>query len=112
MRRTTPVLGRPEITYITGLSLLTTDSEGDEHSVVITFKTPHSLRSACPTSGDGIVSPCLADGALSVVLDRHKDRLLEPGTAVLGPGVIVDALNLPGSCRYEYYTRILVPLFA
>ena len=38
MRVTSPVQGLPEITYITGLSIMTADAEGDEHSIVITVK--------------------------------------------------------------------------
>lgn len=38
MRVTSPVADLPEITYITGLSLMTSDSEGVEHTVVVTVK--------------------------------------------------------------------------
>ncbi|CAM9880304.1 unnamed protein product, partial [Hapterophycus canaliculatus] len=99
MRVTTPMPNRPEITYITGISVLTTDSEGLEHSIVITVKDPHSLESACPTAEDGSASPCLADGALSVVLDGNEEGLVAPGSATLAPDVAVGAVNLPGACR-------------
>eukprot|EP00903_Cladosiphon_okamuranus_P020891 g19184.t1 len=98
MRVTTPVPELPEITYITGLSVLTTDQEGVEHSIVITVKDPYSLESSCPVTEDGTVLPCLADNALSVVLDGDE-ALSSPGTAILAPGVMVDAVNLPGACR-------------
>eukprot|EP00752_Nemacystus_decipiens_P015990 g14295.t1 len=94
MRVTTPVPSLPEITYITGISVVTTDSEGFEHSIVIELTTPHSLESTCPTG----VSPCLADSALSVFVDGTEE-LLQPGTVPVAPGVIVSAVNLPGACR-------------
>lgn len=98
MRVTTPVPDRPEITYITGISVLTTDSEGLEHSIVITVKDPHSLESACATAEDGKASPCLADGALNVMLDG-QEGLVAPGSATLAPDVVGEAVNLPGACR-------------
>lgn len=84
----------PEITYITGLSVLTTDAEGAQHDIVINVKDPHSLESSCPEG----VSPCLADGSLSVYLDG-KEELLAPGTVSVGRQVAVSAVNLPGECR-------------
>eukprot|EP00904_Undaria_pinnatifida_P007893 jgi/Undpi1/4233/HiC_scaffold_16.g07599.m1 len=101
MRVTAPVPSLPEITYITGLSVLTTDSVGDEHSIVISVKDPHSLDSACQTDG----SVCLADGALSVVIDGEEE-LIAPGTAYLAQDVEVSAANIPGECRsfgFEQY---------
>ena len=94
MRVTAPVPSLPEITYITGLSIVTTDAEGLHHDIVIQVANPHSLESACPTG----VSPCLADGALSVFVDR-REELIVPGTVSLAPGVTVSAVNLPGECR-------------
>eukprot|EP00752_Nemacystus_decipiens_P001257 g1255.t1 len=94
MRVTTPVPSVPEITYITGVSLLTTDLDGVQHSVVISVKEPHSLESSCPAG----VSPCLADGALSVLIDG-EETLLKPGIVSVAPGVEVSAVNLPGACR-------------
>lgn len=101
MRVTAPVASMPDITYITGLSVITTDGEGQEHSIVISVKDPHSLESACPVEG----SPCLADGALSVTLDG-EEKLFAPGTVALGEAVTVSAANLPGACRsfgFEQY---------
>lgn len=89
---TTPVPSVPEITYITGFSLLTTDDDGLQHTLVISVKNPHSLESSCPAG----VSPCLAEGALSVLVDG-EETLVEPGTVSVGPGVEVSAANLPGS---------------
>ncbi|CAM9412482.1 unnamed protein product [Scytosiphon promiscuus] len=94
MRVTNPVAELPQITYITGLSILTTDTDGIDHSIVITVKDPHVLESSCP---DGMF-PCLADGALDVVLDGHEE-LMAPGTVILGRDVMVSAANLPGECR-------------
>ncbi|CAM9269926.1 unnamed protein product [Ectocarpus sp. 8 AP-2014] len=94
MRVTAPVSSRPDITYITGLSLITTDGDGQEHSIIISVKDPHSLDSDCPPG----VSPCLADGSLSVVLDGNE-TLLAPGAVELAPDVKVSVVNIPGACR-------------
>lgn len=95
----------PEITYITGLSVLTSDAEGSEHDIVIQVKDPHRLDSACP----GRVSPCLADGSLSVLLDGTEE-LRAPGTVSLGKDVVVSAANLPGACRsFGFETWVLGP---
>lgn len=93
-RVTSPVPSLPEITYITGLSILTTDANGEIHSVVIEVKNPHDIESSCPTG----VSPCLADGSLRVMLDG-KEELSAPGSVTLADDVIVSAVNLPGECR-------------
>jgi len=94
MRVTTPVPSLPEITYITGLSVLTTDAEGFDHSVIIEVTDPQSLESACPAG----VSPCLADGALSVFIDG-SETLLKPGVVSVASGISVSAANIPGACR-------------
>eukprot|EP00903_Cladosiphon_okamuranus_P021428 g19697.t1 len=94
MRVTAPVPSVPEITYITGLSMITKDVEGVDHTIEISVTDPHSLDSSCPEG----VSPCLADGALSVKLDG-QESLLSPGEVTLGPGVAISAVNLPGACR-------------
>ena len=94
MRVTASVPSLPEITYITGLSVLTTGIDGLQHSIVISVKDPHSLESACPTE-----QPiCLADGALNVVLDG-EEALVAPGAKILTQGVEVTAANIPGECR-------------
>eukprot|EP00903_Cladosiphon_okamuranus_P018942 g17420.t1 len=94
MRVTSPVPSVPEITYITGISIKTTDAIGVEHSIVITVTNPHSLESQCPE----VQSPCLANGALSVQIDGATS-LLAPGEVTLGPNVAIAAVNLPGACR-------------
>eukprot|EP00903_Cladosiphon_okamuranus_P011805 g11093.t1 len=94
MRVTSPVSDIPEITYITGLSVVTTDADGLDHSIVIEVKDPYNFDSSCP---DG-VSPCLADGSLRVVLDG-EETLLAPDTVSLGHDVQISAVNLPGACR-------------
>ena len=94
MRVTSPVAELPEITYITGLSILTTDTDGLDHSIVIQVTNPQSLESSCPVG----MSPCLADGALTVEIDG-EETLLAPGTVDVGSGVAVSTVNLPGACR-------------
>lgn len=94
MRVTAPVPHLPEITYITGISLITADADGDDHSIAISVSNPQSLDSSCPSG----MSPCLADGALSVTIDG-ENALATPGSAVPGPGVGISAVNLPGACR-------------
>eukprot|EP00903_Cladosiphon_okamuranus_P020451 g18771.t1 len=94
MRVTAPVPSVPEITYITGLSIITKDVESVDHTIEISVSNPHNLHSSCPEG----VSPCLAGGALRVKLDGHES-LLSPGEVTLGPGVAISAVNLPGACR-------------
>eukprot|EP00752_Nemacystus_decipiens_P013294 g11775.t1 len=104
MRVTCPVPDLPEITYITGLSVLATDANGFDHSVVIEVKDPHTMDSSCPAD----VSPCLAEGSLRVTLDG-EETLLAPGTVSLSPDVKVSAVNLPGACRsfgFEKYWEL------
>eukprot|EP00903_Cladosiphon_okamuranus_P016399 g15121.t1 len=94
MRVNAPVPSVPEITYITGLSMITKDAESVDHTIEISVSDPRNLHSSCPEG----VYPCLAGGALSVKLDGHES-LLSPGEVTLGPGVAISAVNLPGSCR-------------
>ncbi|CAN0210111.1 unnamed protein product [Scytosiphon promiscuus] len=94
MRVTSPVPSMPEITYITGVSLITADPDGVEHTIVIEVTNPHTLESSCPEG----VSPCLADGALTVEVDG-SEVLVAPGTVAVGPEVVISAINLPGACR-------------
>eukprot|EP00752_Nemacystus_decipiens_P011750 g10427.t1 len=104
MRVSCPVANLPEITYITGLSVITTDEDGFDHSIVIEVKDPHNLESSCPAG----VSPCLADGSLRVILDG-EEALIAPGTVSLGRAVQVSAANLPGACRsfgFEKYWEL------
>lgn len=84
-----------------GLSVLTADADGFDHSIVIEVKDPHNLDSSCP----GEVSPCLADGSLRVVLDG-EETLLAPGTVSLGQGVQISAANLPGACRSFGFEKV------
>eukprot|EP00752_Nemacystus_decipiens_P008269 g7394.t1 len=104
MRVTCPVPDLPEITYITGLSVLTTDANGFDHSIVIEVQNPHTMDSCCPADA----SPCLAEGSLRVTLDG-EEALLAPGTVSLSPDVQVSAVNLPGACRsfgFEKYWEL------
>ena len=94
MRVTAPVPSLPAITYISGISLRTLDTDGFPHNAVISINDPHTMDSSCPAGQ----SPCLADGSLSVVLDG-EEALLAPGSVELGPGGEITAVNLPGECR-------------
>lgn len=104
MRVTSPVPSLPEITYITGLSLLTTDASGLDHNILISVVEPHNMNSCCPAG----VSPCLAEGSLRVVADGNE-VLLAPGIVTLAPDVAISAVNLPGACRsfgFEKYWKL------
>ena len=96
---------RPPIVVVcrprAGLSVLTTDADGFDHSIVIEVKDPHNLVSSCPAG----VSPCLADGSLRVLLDG-EEALLSPGALSLGLGVQVSAANLPGACRSFGFEKV------
>ncbi|CAN0040712.1 unnamed protein product [Scytosiphon promiscuus] len=94
MRVTSPVPSVPEITYITGISVMATDADGLEHTIAVQVTDPYSLDSACPVG----VSPCLANGALTVEVDG-REVLLAPGSVSAGPDVAIAAVNLPGACR-------------
>ncbi|CAN0178112.1 unnamed protein product [Ectocarpus sp. 6 AP-2014] len=94
MRVTAPVPAVPQITYITGLSVITTDVQGVDHIIEITVSDPHNMDTSCLEG----FSPCLADGALTIKLDG-QESLTSPGEVILGPGVAISAINLPGACR-------------
>ena len=47
MRVTSPVAELPEITYSTGVSIMTTDDDGLDHSIVVQVTDPHSMESSC-----------------------------------------------------------------
>ena len=104
MRITSPVPSVPEITYITGISAVTTDADGVTHTIIVSIADPHTMESSCPVG----VSPCLADGALHVVADG-EEVLLAPGEITLAPDIAIAAVNLPGACRSfgfeEYWER-------
>ena len=110
MRVTSPVPSVPEITYITAVSIITTDADGRDHTIVISVKNPHSMESWCPA---GLPS-CLADGALHVVVDG-KEVLVAPGEVTAAPGIAMAAVNLPGACRSfgfeRYWERKKLELF-
>lgn len=90
-----------------GLAILTTDTDGSDHSIVIEVKDPHNLASSCPAG----VSPCLADGSLRVLLDG-EESLLSPGRVYLGPEVEISAANLPGACRSFGFEKVrLAPMY-
>lgn len=97
---TSPVPDLPEVTYITGISIATTDVDGDQHTIIIQVKDPHNIESACPAG----VMPCLAEDALSVEING-EEALLAPGAVSLAPNVAIAAVNLPGACRYRSLPR-------
>ena len=111
MRITSPVPSVPEITYITGLSIVTKDTEGLEHTIIISVSNPHSLESSCPVG----TSPCLADGALHVTVDG-EEVLIAPGDVTVARDVSIAAVNLPGACRSfgfeKYWERKKLENFA
>lgn len=84
-----------------GLSVLTTDADGFDHSIVIEVEDPHNLESSCPAG----VSPCVADGSLRVLVDGVEE-LSQPGTVFLAPDVQVSAVNLPGACRSFGFEKV------
>ena len=100
MRVTSPVPSVPEITYITGVSIVTTDMDGLEHTIIISVVNPYSLESSCPVD----THPCLANGALHVVIDG-EEGLLAPGEVAVAPGISIAAVNLPGACRSFGFER-------
>ncbi|CAN0225392.1 unnamed protein product, partial [Ectocarpus sp. 12 AP-2014] len=84
----------PDRQLVTGLSII---SEG--HSLVLEVTNPYStdMSDGCP---DGIPTPCLANGGLSVTVDGEKNAgLLHPTRGEILPGGIqVSADNLPVQC--------------
>eukprot|EP00903_Cladosiphon_okamuranus_P014901 g13798.t1 len=84
----------PDRQLITGLSVL---SEG--RSLVIEVENPYTIDTdGCPEG----VSPCLANGGLSIIVDGQKaDELLRFSTQVpVADGAIsLSASNLPVECR-------------
>ena len=94
MRVTAPVPSVPEITYITGISIITTDADDLYHTIVISVSNPHSMESVCSLE----MPSCLAEGALHVVANG-EEIMLTPGEVTLAPGVAIAAVNLPGECR-------------
>ncbi|CAM9748361.1 unnamed protein product [Choristocarpus tenellus] len=68
---------------------------GRNHTVVITVEhlQPKCLKDQVP---------CIADGALSVIVDGDKAGL---GKVSLGGGVGVTAVNLPGECRPFWFEQ-------
>ena len=76
------------------MSVLTTDDDGFDHSIIVEARDPRNSDSSCPAG----VSPCLAGGSLRVVVDGYE-TLLSPGAVSPGPGVKVSGINLPAACR-------------
>lgn len=69
MRITQPVPEVPEVTYITGLGLSVLGADDEVHTFEITINDPHNLETECSEGSDG---PCLADGALTILVDGKE----------------------------------------
>lgn len=83
----------PERQYLTGVSVL---SGG--HSLVVEVKDPYSVATnGCPYG----ISPCLADGALRIIVDgkEAKDLLAVTRDVRVTEGIYLSAANLPAECR-------------
>lgn len=94
MRVTALLPSLPVITYITGFSLVITDNNGFDHSIVVITNEPHNLETACPVG----LYRCLADGSLTILLDGGE-ALWAPWTVSLAPGIEITVVNTPGECR-------------
>ena len=90
----------PRSPTFTGISVFTTDTDGSDHSFVISVADPHNLESSCQVG----TPSCLADGALHVVIDG-EEALLSPEEVSVAPGVAIAAVNLPGACRSFGFER-------
>ena len=66
MRITAPVPDVQAITYITGLGLSLMGTDSIMHTVEIVIDNPHDLNPTCDKSNS---APCLADGALTILVD-------------------------------------------
>lgn len=91
-----PVPTVPQITYIVGFALKANDLDGVSHTVEIYANHPKDFyaHTECP---GGMDEPCLADGALTVLLDGKP--MVRPGVETVATGFIVGAVNVPGECR-------------
>lgn len=83
----------PSCPDITGVAIITPDLDHKMHTVIISVDEPHVLDSQCADDA----SPCLANGALTILLD--DEDITSPGEVTLGRGMSVGAVNLPGACR-------------
>lgn len=91
-----PVPTVSQITYIVGFALKANDLNGVPHTVEVRTNHPENFNAQTQCPG-GENEPCLADGALTVLLDGKP--MTRPGMQTLAPGLIVGAVNLPGECR-------------
>ncbi|CAM9749488.1 unnamed protein product [Choristocarpus tenellus] len=90
--RVSALPGMPAITYITALGMILCGKDGNKHTVEIMVKDSHNLETSCPSD-----YVCLADGALTVLLDSKE--IMGPGMFDTGNGVVVTAANIPGECH-------------
>lgn len=86
----------PDRQLVTGVSLLLPNGA----SLVVEVKDPYTIETdGCVAAGPG--APCLADGALRILVDSEDaSELQTPGENIaLAEGVHVSATNLPAECR-------------
>lgn len=69
MRITQPMSEVPQVTYITGIGLSVLGADDEVHTFEIVIGDPHSLSPEC-SERDG--RPCLADGALTILVDGKE----------------------------------------
>lgn len=96
----------PTRQLVTGVSLVTANG----HTLTVEVKDPYTTT----TDGCSTSSPCLADGALRILVDGEESYELQaPGEGIALPGgVIVSAANLPAECRAFGGSRIWAAEYA
>ena len=105
VRVTAPLPEFPDRQLITAVSLI---FDGGRHSLVIDVQDPYTIDTEQDCSvtngdGDGKTRPCLASGALRVLVDDQEDgtALGAPTAGVTLPDghTVVSATNLPAECQ-------------
>ena len=71
MRIPSHVASVPEITYKTGLLIVTMDDGGLEQEIAMLVINPQSMKSSCHVGSQ----PSLADGVLDVAVDGEEVQL-------------------------------------
>lgn len=80
MRVTQPMPHVSEVTYITGLGISVMGADDEKHTFEIVINDPHNLSPEC-SEGDG--RPCLADGALTILVDGKEAGVGEVCSKIL-----------------------------
>lgn len=105
VRVTAPLPEFPDRQLLTAVSLI---FDGGRHSLVIEVQDPHTTDTEQDCSvtngdGDGTTLPCLASGALRVLVDGQEDyaALSSPTAGVTLPDghTVISATNLPTECQ-------------